>query len=176
MKTHLKTHKILPKIGFSRDFKSPNPDFGTRHMDLGVGWWQQVQVITSSTVFMHKTHQTHENPWKPTLKPIKLGQQLGFLAILSHQTPFLGPGIWICVYDDANQSKWLPHPQFVHIKPMKPHLKTHKIGFSRDFKSPNPDFGPRHMDLGVGWWPPVQVVTLSTVGTHKAHKTHENPP
>ena len=27
MKIHLKTHKIVPKIEFSRNFNSPNPDF-----------------------------------------------------------------------------------------------------------------------------------------------------
>ena len=37
-----------------------------------------------------------------------------------------GSSIW--VQDDDPQSKWLPHPQFVCIKPMKIHLKTHKIG------------------------------------------------
>jgi len=38
MKTHLKTHKIEPKIEFSRNFNLPNPDFGHRLMELGGGW------------------------------------------------------------------------------------------------------------------------------------------
>ena len=95
MKTHLETHKIEPKIGFYRDFKSPNPDFGPGQMDL-------------------------------------------------------------CVNND-NQPKWLLHPQLVCIKPIKP-MKTYlrtpkigpKIGCYLNFKLPNPDFWPGHMDLSVG--------------------------
>ena len=37
MKTHLKTHKSGLKIEFSPDFKSLNPDFEPRLMNLGVG-------------------------------------------------------------------------------------------------------------------------------------------
>ena len=84
-------------------------------------------------------------------------QKLSFFAILSRQTSILGPGAGIWVQDDGRQSDWLLYPQSVHIKPIKPmktHLKTHKIGpkigFFRHFKSPNPDFGPRRMDLGAG--------------------------
>ena len=63
MKTHLKAHRIGPKIGFSHNFMLLNPDFGPRHMDL--------------------------------------------------------------LWDDDNQSKWLPHPELVHIKHIKP-MNTHK--------------------------------------------------
>jgi len=82
---------------------------------------------------------------------------LSFFAILSRQTPILGPGTWIWVQDDGRQSDWLLDPQSVRIKPIKPmktHHKTHEIGpkteFFRHFKSLNPDFGPKLMDLGAG--------------------------
>ena len=78
MKTHFKTHKIGPKIGFCYNFKLLYTDFGPRHMDLGVRWWQPVQVVNSSTVCMNKTH---ENPWKPMKtyhNTHKIGAKIGF--------------------------------------------------------------------------------------------------
>jgi len=53
------------------------------------------------------------------------------------------------MYHDGNQSICLPYSPFVFIrciKPIKIHLKAHKIGFHHNFKSPNCNFGPRHMD------------------------------
>ena len=108
-------------------------------MDLGVGWWQHVQVVTSSTVFMHKTY---ENPWKPTLNPTKnWANNWVLLQFYVTKLQFWSP------------YKWLPHPQLmangphfyiIHIlyacnlynpwkttlkpiKSMKNLIKTHKI-------------------------------------------------
>ena len=59
------------------------------------------------------------------------------------------------MYDDGNQSICLPYSPFVFIrciKPIKIHLKAHKIGFHHNFKSPNCNFGPRHMDWNDFYW------------------------
>ena len=119
MKTHLKTHKIGPKIGFSHNFKLLNLDFGSRHMDLGVGWWQPVLVVTLSTVCTHKTHKTHQNPSKPTKKPIKLGNLFLFFHDFRSPNSYFGPRLRYLGIG------WWPLIQLVTLATVCTH-KTHK--------------------------------------------------
>ena len=84
MKTHLKTHKIRPQIGFYGDTELLEPHFGPMLLEWEVGWEKLGQATTWSTVCMLKTHKTH-------FKTHKIGQKLGFIAIVSHQSLVFGP-------------------------------------------------------------------------------------
>ena len=81
---------------------------------------------------------------------------MGFITIFSHKTQIVGPGAQTGMWDDGNWFKSLPNPQFVCMKPIKPlkkHLKTHKIGqkigFHHNFYEQNTNCWSKCIDWDV---------------------------
>ena len=100
---------------------------------------------------------------------------MGFITIFSHKTQIVGPGAQTEMWDDGNWFKSLPNPQFVCMKPIKPlkkHLKSHKIGqkimFHRNFQEQNTNCWSKCMWNNGDWFkslPNLQFVCMKPIKT-----------